>query len=162
VNDNRGYMKGMKIDMRNVKLALLGLTCVMALPLTLTLTSVATAQGAAPFAGGKSITTEEALKEAPKDDPSLAPLAKTADAADAVLQKHPKDPKAKATYVDAEYKLAHTIMLDRGKLKPKVQYRAALAAYRRVLKVEPKHAQSIAEKKEIEDIYQTMPGGIPK
>lgn len=121
------------------------------------------AGGAPPFAGKKSMTTEEALKQAPKDDPDLAPLAKAFDAAAAKLKKEPKKPEVKKAYVDAGYKYAHTLMtLPQGKLTPPVQYRAALALYRKVLAVDPKHAPSLAEKKQIDDIYAGMPGGIPK
>jgi hypothetical protein len=52
--------------------------------------------------------------------------------------------------------------LPQGKLTPPVQYRAALALFRRVLAVDPKHQGSLAEKKTIDDIYIGMPGGIPK
>ena len=109
------------------------------------------------------MTTEEALKQAPKDDPDLAPLAKTFDAAAVKLKKTPKDEKIKKAYVDAGYTYAHALMtIDRGKMRPAVQYRAALALYRKVLAVNPKHQASLDEKKSIDDIYASMPGGIPK
>jgi hypothetical protein len=65
--------------------------------------------------------------------------------------------------VDATYKYANTILTQpQGQMSPPVQYRAALALYRRVLAVDPKHEPSLKEKRTIEDIYKTMPGGVPK
>ncbi len=117
----------------------------------------------APFAGGKRVTTEEALKQAPKDDPSLAPLDKAYMAAAASLKKSPKDAKAKKAYVEAAYKYGKTCEDNvSGKLSRPVQYRAALALYRKALAVDPKHKPSIDEKLKIEDIYKSMPGGVPK
>ena len=127
------------------------------------LTSMALAQPpSAPFAGGPKITCEQALVEAPKLDKGLAPLDKAFHAADAAFKKKPKDAKLKKAYIEATYKYGHTILTDEALANPKVKYRASLAAFRRVLAVDPKHAPSLADKKTIEDIYATMPGGIPK
>lgn len=133
------------------------LAAVLALPLGVQ------AQGGAPYASGKKVTTTEALKEAPKDDPSLMPLQKSLDAADANLKKHPKDAKAKKVYVDTAFKYGKTIEDNASnKLSKPVQYRAALALYRKALEVDPKHEPSLKEKQQIEQIYSSMPGGIPK
>lgn len=121
------------------------------------------APGAPPFAGANKMTTEEALKQAPKLDKALVPLDKAFSDAQAKLKKKPKDAKVKQAYVDTAYKYAHTLMtLPQGTLRPPVQYRAALALYRKILAVDPKHKPSLDEKKQIDDIYRGMPGGIPK
>ena len=116
----------------------------------------------APFAGAKKMTTEEALKEAPKLDKTLVPLAKAFSTAAAQLKAKPKDAAVKKAYVEAAYKYGHTMMIGQGKLPPPVQYRASLALYRKALAVDPKHKGCLEDKKMIEDIYQTMPGGVPK
>jgi tetratricopeptide (TPR) repeat protein len=114
-----------------------------------------------PFAKGPKLTTEQALKEAPKTDPSLKDLDKAFKDAEGKLKKKPKDAKLKKAYVEACYKYGHQAMLN-GNKSPKVLYRAALALFRRGLKVDPKHQPSLDDKKTIEDIYQSMPGGVPK
>jgi len=150
-------MKG-HLGMKTRILGLAALTLALALPFS------AKAQGGAPpFAGAKSMTTAQALAEAPKDDPTLAPLAKAFTAAEAALKKSPKDAKAKKAYVEAAYKYGKTAEDNAsGKLSRPVQYRAALALYRKALAVDPKHQPSLDEKKKIDDIYKGMPGGIPK
>ncbi len=118
----------------------------------------------APFAGGagmKKMTTEEALKAAPSTDPTLVPFDKEFKAAAAKLKKSPKDAKVKKAYVDAAFKYGHAAM-ERGQTSPRIMYRASLALYRKALAVDPKHKPSLDEKKLIEDIYATMPGGVPK
>lgn len=136
------------------------LTLALAMPLA------AQAQGGAgapPFAGAKPMTTEQALAQAPKDDPSLAPYLKAMTAAAGALKKGSKDPKAKKAYVEATYKYGKACEDNAsGKLSRPVQYRAALALYRRALAIDPKHKPSLDEKKKIDDIYAGMPGGIPK
>src|SRR5262249_4020166 len=118
----------------------------------------------APFAGGggKPMTSEEALKVVTKTDASLTPLEKGFNAAQAKLKKSPKDAKVKTAYVDATYKYGHAVMMDRGKLPPRIQYRAALALYRKALAVDPKHKPSLEDKKLIEDIYKQMGMPIPQ
>ncbi|MCW3054145.1 MAG: hypothetical protein JWN14_3315 [Chthonomonadales bacterium] len=144
-----------------MKTRILGLAAV-ALALALPL-SVQAQGGAPPFAGGKPMTTEAALKEAPKDDPTLAPLEKAFTAAAAALKKSPKDAKVKKAYVEAAYKYGKTAEDNaNNKLSRPVQYRAALALYRKALAVDPKHKPSLDEKQKIDDIYKGMPGGIPK
>lgn len=123
----------------------------------------AEAQGGAPPFAGKKITCDEALKQAPIDDKELVPLAKTLAGTEEKLKKSPKDAAVQKAYVDAAFKYGDALMhLPQGKLTPPVQYRAALALFRKALAVNPKHQGSLAEKKSIEDIYSGMPGGIPK
>jgi|HubBroStandDraft_4_1064222.scaffolds.fasta_scaffold178961_2 hypothetical protein len=124
---------------------------------------ITSAQGAPPFAGKKAMTCEEALIQAPKDDAELTPLAKGLADASVKLKKSPKDANVKKAYVDSAFKYGDALMhLPQGKLTPPVQYRAALALFRKALAVDPKHKGSLAEKKAIDDIYSGMPGGIPK
>jgi tetratricopeptide (TPR) repeat protein len=130
-------------------------TLALAMPL-----GIAGAQNA-PFAGGKKMTTAEALKAAPGADPTLVPFDKAFKAAEAKLKKSPKDAKVKKAYVDAAFKYGHAAM-ERGQVSPRIMYRASLALYRKALAVDPKHKPSLDEKKLIEDIYAGMPGGIPK
>ena len=117
---------------------------------------------APPFAGGgmKPMTLAEAMKMAPQQDKSLVPLANAANAADAKLKKTPKSADAKKAYVDAEYKFGHAAEYESA-LSPRIKYRAALAAYRNALTVDPRHQPSLTEKLKIEDIYRSMPGGVP-
>ncbi|MCW3098583.1 MAG: hypothetical protein JWL77_4201 [Chthonomonadaceae bacterium] len=144
-----------------MKTRVLGLAMV-ALALALPL-AVQAQGGAPPFAGAKRLTTEAALIQAPKDDPSLLPLQKAYFAAGAALKKSNADPKAKKAYVEAAYKYGKTCEDNAsGKLSRPVQYRAALALYRKALAIDPKHKPSLEEKQKIEDIYKSMPGGVPK
>ena len=118
---------------------------------------------APPFAGGgmKSMTLAEAVKQAPIQDKTLAPLAKAADAAEAKLKKSPKDAAVKKAYVDAAYKFGAGAEFSKT-LSPPVRYRAALAEYRKALAVDPKHEPSLKEKTQIEEIYKGMGMPIPQ
>jgi hypothetical protein len=117
----------------------------------------------APFAGGPAMSAEEALKSVSKMDAALVPLEKAMQSAEKAMKSQPDNAKAKADYVEATYKFGHAIMTDRsGNLPQVVMYRAALAAYRRALAVDPKHQPSRDDKKLIEDIYVQMGRSIPK
>ena len=94
----------------------------------------------APFAAQAKMTCAQALVAAPKEDPGLAPLAKTFDAAAAKLKKSPKDAKAKKAYVESGAKYEQTIVNGAVKLSPPMKYRAGLALCRMVLAVDPKNA----------------------
>lgn len=137
---------------------------ILIMALALTLPMGVFAQGGqmnAPFAGASKMTTEEAVKQAPKMSKALAPLEKAMNDAQAKWKKTPKDAKLKKAYVEATYKYARAAKLD-ADLPPPVKYRAALALYRKALAVDPKHKASLEEKKEIEDIYKQMGRPIPK
>jgi hypothetical protein len=119
--------------------------------------------GSPPVVNKKAMTCEQALAQAPKDDAELVPMSKTLASASANLKKSPKNPAVRKAYVDSTFKYGDTLMkLPKGRLSAPVQYRAALALFRRVLAIDPKHQGSLAEKKTIDDIYAGMPGGIPK
>jgi hypothetical protein len=147
-----------------MKISLWKLVPVLAmLALPAVVVTQAGAQPNAPFAGGgKPMSSEEALKEAPKLDKSLVPLDKAFADAQAKLKKSPKDAKVKKTYVEAAYKYGHTVMTSQGKLPSRVMYRAALALFRKALAVNPEHKPSLDDKKLIEGIYQQMGMPIPK
>ena len=120
-------------------------------------------RGQAPYASSGTMTTAQALAQAPKMDPSLAPLDHAFTAAQADLKKHPKEARAKKAFVDAGNRYGNSLMYYKGtKLSRAVQYRAALAVYRKVLAVDPHDQNSLNNKNMIESIYRTMPGGIPK
>src|ERR1700722_1005377 len=75
--------------------------------------------GSPPFAGKKSMTCEEALKQAPKDDAELAPLAKSLATCEVKYKKSPKNAAAQKEYVDAAFKYGDALMhLPQGKLTP--------------------------------------------
>ena len=113
--------------------------------LLLAMPTTVVAQGAVPPGHppikAPKMTAEEALKEAPKADTSLASLDKAFKETETKLKKSPKDAKAKKAYVDACYKYGHQAMVN-GSKSPRILYRAALALYRRALKVDPKHQPS--------------------
>lgn len=136
-------------------LAVCGLTGV-------SLSSAQAQGGPPPFAGAAKITIAEAMRQAPKADPALVPYEKKMLAAEAQLKKNPKNPAAKKAYVEAAYAYGHATMLDRGKLTPPVQYRAALGLYNKALAVDPGHKPSRSDKELIEGIYKQMGMPVPK
>ena len=118
----------------------------------------------APFAqgGGSNMTAEEALKQVPTLDPKFAPMDKDMRAKEAALKQEPNDAKAKSAYVESAYNYGHTLVLGPTTVPQRAQYRAALALFRRALKVDPKHEQSLNESKTINDIYTQMGRPIPQ
>lgn len=139
------------------------LSVVAAIAVLFCLSLSALAQGgAAPFAGAAKMTCAEALKQAPKDDASLAPLAKNYDAAAAKLKKSPKDAKAKKAYIEAGEKYCHELVHGQNKLSAPVKYRAGLAVCRQVLAVDPKNAHCTEDRDQIEGIYKQMGRDVPK
>ncbi len=117
----------------------------------------------APFASGSApLTSEEALKHVATMDSSLMVLQTAMEKAQADYKKKPGDPTLKAAYVDATYKFGHAVMEDQGKIPPRIQYRAALALYRRALAVDPKHKPSLDDKALIETIYKQMGMPVPE
>jgi hypothetical protein len=107
----------------------------------------------APFAGQAKMTCGQALKEVPKDDTELAPLAKSFDADAARLKKSPKDAKVKKAYVDSAVKYEQKIYVGANKLSPTVKYRSTLALCRVVLAVDPKNPTCKKDMGQIVDIY---------
>ena len=107
----------------------------------------------APFAGQAKVTCAQALKQVPKDEPELAPLARSFDAEAAKLKKSPKDAKVKKAYVDAAVKYEKKIYTGPVKLSPAIKYRASLALCRLVLAVDPKNAECTKDQGQIIEIY---------
>ena len=120
-------------------------------------------EGDAPMmgAGATSMTAEEALATVPKTEPKYADTQKKQDAAEAALKAKPTDPATKKAYVEQTYAYGHDVMTGDNQLPPPQKYRAALALFRRVLKVDPTHAPTLAEKKTMEDIYTQMGRPLP-
>ena len=86
----------------------------------------------------------------------------------AVLPASPELDKQIAALQNGDKKKLAQALADRGTLRmndsnaaPRVKYRAALADYRLALKADPKNAEALANKKQIEDIYKMMGRPIP-
>jgi hypothetical protein len=93
-------------------------------------------------------------------DSAAAPSDPKVKAAEDKLKAKPDDPKLKAAAAEANYQVGHAMMLD-PELGPRVKYRGALKLFRRALELDPKHAKAAAEKKQIEDIYESMGRPVP-
>lgn len=76
------------------------------------------------------MTLPQAAEEAPKLDPSLAPLAEKYRAADNKLKKTPGDAAVKKAFVQSAYDFGHGAEYS-DVLEPRIKYRAALKLYRR-------------------------------
>ena len=133
-----------KVIPMNKSVALFAMLLIPAVPVC---ASAQAKPGAPPFAAKKSMTCEEALKQAPKDDADLAPLAKGLTDASAKLKKSPKNAAVKKAYVDSAFKYGDALMhLPSGRLTPPVQYRAAFGLFGNALAVDPIYQGSLAEK----------------
>lgn len=95
-------------------------------------------------------------------DPAAIKLAAHAAALEKKLKAHPKDAKLRSETAEAYYKAGFAYEYSKKELTPRTRYRTALKLYRKAVEFNPHHAQALKEKKQIEDIYRTMPGGIPK
>lgn len=96
-----------------------------------------------------------------KEKAKLTALTQTYTSAKASFKKKPKDAKVKKSYVTATVALG-TATMNAGSLRPQVKYSGALRLYREALAVDPKNKEALANKKMIEDIYQSMGRPIPK
>lgn len=96
-----------------------------------------------------------------KEKAKLASLTQTYTASKAAYKKKPKDAKVKKTYVSSTVALG-TATMNAGSLRPQVKYAGALRLYREALAIDPKNKEALANKKMIEDIYQSMGRPIPK
>ncbi len=112
----------------------------------------ASAQRNAPFAGGKPDAK----------DPAVEKLAASAQKLEKQLKARPKDAKLKLKVADAYYQAGHELEYSKAGLSPRSRYRGALKYYRIALGYNPAHKEAAVEKKQIEDIYRSLPGGIPK
>ncbi len=117
---------------------------------------------ARPAAGGLKVTGEEALVSVPKTDPQFEEDARNLAEAEAALKDKPNDEAAKKACVEAAYTYGHKVMGGTSQVPPAIKYRAALALYRRALKIDAGHQPSLDDKKTIEDIYTQMGRAVPQ
>ena len=94
-----------------------------------------------------------------KGDEKAVKLQKEADDADAKYQQTKSDADKK-TAVLKQLTAANYLMFE-ANLSPKKKYKPALKRYRRVLELDPSNAEAMENKKQIEDIYQSMGMPIP-
>jgi tetratricopeptide (TPR) repeat protein len=78
----------------------------------------------------------------------------------AAFLKKPKDAKVKKSYIDSTVSFG-TITMNSPLLSPKDKYPKALNLYREALKIDPKNAVALNNKKMIEDIYKSMGRKVP-
>jgi tetratricopeptide (TPR) repeat protein len=115
---------------------------------------VTIAQGGAPAAPAQ----DKPLSEL---DPNLKTAVASIKKLEGQAKAKPKDAKIKSSLADAYYK-AGNVCTTSPSLPPRLKYRTALGYYRQCLKLNPKHAKALAEKKTIEDIYKQMGRPIPE
>lgn len=86
-------------------------------------------------------------------------LIKEADEADMNYRKS-KSENDKELCIEKQLLAANFLMFE-ADLPPKDKYKPALVRYRRVLELDPKNAEAAQNKKQIEDIYESMGKPIP-
>lgn len=94
-----------------------------------------------------------------KGDPKADELMKSADDAEAKYIKSKSDADKKE-YLLKQMTAANYLMFE-ANLSPKKKYKPALQRYNKVLELDPKNAEAMENKKQIEDIYQSMGMPIP-
>lgn len=94
-----------------------------------------------------------------KGDPKAQELSKDADDADTKYQQSKSDADKKVC-IEKQLAAANYLMFD-ANLSPKKKYRPALQRYRRVLELDPNNAEAQKNKKQIEDIYESMGMPVP-
>ena len=108
----------------------------------------------APFAG--------AARGPEKKDPAVEKLTAEAMKLEKQLKAKPKDTKLRLQVAEAWYKAGYALEYSKEGLMPRTRYRGALVDYRKALAYNPGHKAAAKEKKQIEDIYQSMHMPIPK
>jgi hypothetical protein len=108
---------------------------------------------------GKQNQDNQTSTDTGKGDEKAAQLQKEADDADAKYQQTKSD-SDKKTAVLKQLTAANYLMFE-ANLAPKKKYKPALKRYRRVLELDPANAEAMENKKQIEDIYQSMGMPIP-
>jgi tetratricopeptide (TPR) repeat protein len=93
------------------------------------------------------------------DEKLVEELTKEADEADTKYQKT-KSEADKKEAIERQMEAANYLMFQ-ADLPPKEKYRPALKRYRRVLELDPNNKEAYANKKQIEDIYESMGRPIP-
>ncbi len=86
-------------------------------------------------------------------------MMKAADDAEAKYIKSKSD-SDKKDYVIKQMSAANYLMFE-ANLSPKKKYKPALARYNKVLEIDPKNAEAMENKKQIEDIYKSMGMPVP-
>ncbi len=94
-----------------------------------------------------------------KGDTKADEMMKAADDAEAKYIKSKSDAD-KNDYILKQMGAANYLMFE-ANLSPKKKYKPALARYNKVLEIDPKNAEAMENKKQIEDIYKSMGMPIP-
>ncbi len=92
-------------------------------------------------------------------DKEVVKYTSEADEADAKYQKS-KSESDKKKCIEMQLRAANYLMFE-ADLPPKEKYKPALQRFRRVLELDPKNEEALANKTEIEDIYKSMGKPIP-
>ena len=92
-------------------------------------------------------------------DTKAVEMMKAADDAEAKFMKSKSDADKKE-YITKQMGAANYLMFE-ANLSPKKKYKPALQRYNKVLEIDPKNAEALENKKQIEDIYQSMGMPIP-
>ncbi|MBN8585094.1 MAG: hypothetical protein J0M37_08355 [Ignavibacteria bacterium] len=92
-------------------------------------------------------------------DTKAVEMMKAADDAEAKYLKSKSDADKKE-YITKQMGAANYLMFE-ANLSPKKKYKPALQRYNKVLEIDPKNAEAMENKKQIEDIYQSMGMPIP-
>lgn len=92
-------------------------------------------------------------------DTKAVEMMKAADDAEAKYIKSKSEPDKKE-YITKQMSAANYLMFE-ANLSPKKKYKPALQRYNKVLEIDPKNAEAMENKKQIEDIYQSMGMPIP-
>lgn len=92
-------------------------------------------------------------------DTKAQDMMKAADDAEAKYVKS-KSEADKKEYITKQMGAANYLMFE-ANLSPKKKYKPALQRYNKVLEIDPKNAEAMENKKQIEDIYQSMGMPIP-
>jgi len=92
-------------------------------------------------------------------DTKAQDMMKAADDAEAKYIKSKSDADKKE-YITKQMGAANYLMFE-ANLSPKKKYKPALQRYNKVLEIDPKNAEAMENKKQIEDIYQSMGMPIP-
>jgi len=95
----------------------------------------------------------------PQGDTKAQDMMKAADDAEAKYVKSKSDDDKKE-YITKQMGAANYLMFE-ANLSPKKKYKPALQRYNKVLEIDPKNAEAMENKKQIEDIYQSMGMPIP-
>ncbi len=94
-----------------------------------------------------------------KGDTKADEMMKVADDAEAQFMKS-KSESDKKSYIEKQLGAANYLMFE-ANLSPKKKYKPALQRYNKILEIDPKNSEAMENKKQIEDIYQSMGMPIP-